>query len=190
MRDFQNWNDIQGIEDGQEFDRPAPGGYIVKITEVEDREDQEGLLISYDIARGDYTGYAADTFNRAGFWPLRTWVSYKVKAERFFKGFITCVEVSNPNYHFSTRDVQGLVGKYFGVVLGEEQYRKNNGDVGIRLYTAQKRSGQAIKSGDFKIPDLKPLAPDKEGSGSAAAAGGMAGGGFLDLADDDGELPF
>lgn len=189
MREIQNWDDIQAIEDGQGYDSPAPGGYIVKITEVEDREEQEGLLISYDIARGDYTGYAADTELRAGFWPLRTWVSYKDSALRFFKGFITCVEVSNPNYHFSTKNVQGLVGKYFGVVLGEEQYRKKNGDVGIRLYTAQRRSGQAIKNGDFKIPDLKPL-KENQGGGSVTAASGMAGGGFMDLADDDGKLPF
>lgn len=69
--------------------------------------------------------------------------SYKQKALRFFKGFKTAVEESNRNYTFKN-DPQSLVGKFMGVVLGEEEYRANDGSVKTRLYVHEVRSGKTL----------------------------------------------
>ena len=190
------WAQIQELQDGAEFENPPPGGYIVKITRVEDRESQEGLLLELDIARGDYTGFAQGTFDRAGFWPLKTWVSYKDSALRFFKGIKTCLETSNPKYRFDTRNVQGLVGRYFGAVLGEEEYRRKNGEIGKRLYVDQKRAAQSIQQGDFKIPELKKYKPKASDKSTPAPQYAQPQpynapplNEFAEL-EDDGELPF
>ena len=96
--------------------------------------------------------------------------------------------MSNKGYQFDDRNVQGLVGKYFGVVLGEEEYWKNNGDIGKKLYVAQVRSYKAIRNGDFKIPELKKL--DGQAPRAAQPARPVPVG-FSDIGDDDdGEIPF
>lgn len=200
MRQFSDaeWNSITPVQEG-EFDRLPPGGYIVQIVAVEDREDKEGLLISYDIVRGDYIGYAKKTDEQAGFWPLKTWVSYKQTALKFFKGFVTSVEMSTPKFRFNPRDPQCLLGKYFGAVIGDEEYIKNSGEVGLRHYTAQKRSVQAVQQGDFKEPEFKKLkggAPAPSAPVYPATPTPFAPPSapteqvWAELKDDDGELPF
>lgn len=179
MRDITNWDDIQE-QNGGEFERPAPGGYIARIVRVEDVEDREYLKIEWDFEDGKYKGDNQATYDRAGFWPIALIRSYKEKALGFFKGFKTCVEVSNPGYVFDTRNVQGLVGKLFGVVIGEEEYTKNDGSIATRNYVNACRSVKAIREGDFKVPELKKLAacPAPEPQQFSA------------LEDNDSEFPF
>lgn len=87
-----------------------------------------------------------------------------------------------------------MCGKVIGIVLGEEEYRKNDGGIGTRLYVAQVRSIKSIETGDFKVPELKKLAADTAPVAAAPAGYGAAsagyGAGFAELSDDDGELPF
>lgn len=174
-----NWKDVS---DATEFKRPGPGGYIIKIMSVEDVEEKEYLKFEFDFADGEFKNYYKDLYANRGFWGGTFIRSYKEKALPFFKAFKTSVEVSNPGFEFKN-DPQSLVGKYLGAVLGEEEYRANDGTIKKRLYFAQARSGQAIRKGEFEVPELKKLAPQD---------GGSSGGGdsFMDLADDDGELPF
>lgn len=148
-----NWDDVK-----EESSRPVPGGYAARITSVEDREDKEYLLIQWDFADGEYKGSNQATFDQFGFWPMSFVRSYKHKALPFFKGFKTSVEMSNRNYVFRN-DPQSLVGKFVGVVLGEEEYQAKDGTVKTRLYVDQVRSGKAIRDGDFKVPELKRFTP-------------------------------
>lgn len=157
MRHIEDWNAIQEQNDGS-FELPEPGGYIARIARVEDVENKEYLRIEWEFDEGKYKGSNQATFNRAGFWPSLLIRSYKETAMGFFKGFKTCVEVSNPGYVFDDRNVQALVGKVLGVVLGVEEYTKNNGSVGTRNYVDACRSAKAIREGDFKTPELKKLA--------------------------------
>ena len=131
MRQIENWDEIQ---EASEFERPAPGGYIARIVTVEDEEEKEYLRIEWDFEEGAYKGDNAATFNRAGFWPNALIRSYKKTAERFFKAFITSVEVSNPRYRFDPKNPKphDLEGKRMGVVLGEEEYIKKDGTTGVR----------------------------------------------------------
>jgi hypothetical protein len=173
-----NWNDVQ-----DEIHSPVPGGYAAKIVRVEDNEEKEYLKIEWEFADGEFKGVNQEVYDAFGYWPLAFICSYKQKALRFFKGFKTAIEQSNRNFVFNN-DPQSLVGKYVGVVLGEEEYlsTKHN-EVRTRLYVAEKRSGKAIREGDFKIPALKKLASGATGSITPAQN-------FALLEDDDAELPF
>lgn len=176
-----NWNEVQ-----DDIRRPVPGGYAAKITEVIDNEDKEYLLIRWEFADGEYKGCNQETFDAFGFWPIAFVKSYKEKALRFFKGFKTAVEESNRNFVFKN-DPQSLVGKYMGVVLGEEEYLDKEGNLKTRLYVDQVRSGKAIRDGDYKVPDLKKL---PAGSAAPATAYASAANNYAVLTDDDAELPF
>lgn len=175
-----NWETVQ-----DEVRQPVPGGYAAKITRVEDREDKEQLLIEWEFADGEFKGANKETMTVFGFWPYAFVQSYKDKALRFFKGFKTAVENSNPGFVFKN-DPQSLVGKFVGVVLGEEEYVSNAGQVKTRLYVAEKRSGKAIREGDFKVPELKKLDPSKTSTPAYAAPAQN----YAPITVDDAELPF
>lgn len=208
MVDIQNWDEIPDV---QEYDRPQPGGYIATICDYQDvdRLDQYGkgqyLKIFWDFAEGSLAGSLNDAFLRMGYWfYYGTFIrSYKPKAMKFFKAFKTCLEISNPHYTFNTRNLDAMKGKRIGVVLGEEEYHKEDGTVGKRLYVAAVRSVKAIQDGDFKVPALKKQgnsgSPAFSGGGYGSSSGfGKRGGSglsqesasFQELADNDGDLPF
>ena len=150
-----DWNNVQEVSD-----RPTPGGYAAKIISVDDVESKEYLRICWDFADGEFKGDNQRCFDSYGFYPMSFVRSYKEKALPFFKAFKTAVEKSNPGFEFKD-DPQSLVGKYVGVVLGEEEYQKRDGSYGTRLYVSEARSGEAIRKGDFKIPEFKRL-PDSQ----------------------------
>lgn len=177
-----NWNDVQ-----DDVRRPVPGGYAARITKVTDVEDKEYLLIEWDFADGPMKGANKETFDAFGYWPMAFVQSYKDSALRFFKGFKTAVEQSTPGFVFDCGNPHGLVGKFVGVVLGEEEYYSTkHGDVRKRLVVVEKRSGKAIREGDYKVPELKKLDSAKIPSGSYAAVTPE----MPELNDEDDDLPF
>lgn len=147
------WREANDIAEGK---RLQPGGYICRIVSAEDVPDKEYLKISYDIALGDYKDYWKETFDRFGTWNGNFYKSYKEKALPFFKGFMTAVEESNSGYIFND-DERTLTGKLVGLVIGEEEYRKQDGKIGKRFYVDAVRSVEAIKKGEFEVPELKTL---------------------------------
>lgn len=159
MKHIENWDDIQEQQPG-EFELPAPGGYIARIVNVDDVENKEYLRIKWEFEEGQYKGSNAETYNRAGFWPIVLIRSYKPKALGFFKAFKTSVEMSNKGYAFDDRRPGELAGKLMGVVLGEEEYIKGDGSAGKRLYVYQVRSVKAVRNNDFEVPKLKRLKQD------------------------------
>lgn len=173
-----NWDNVKEV---QEFEQVKPGGYICGITKVEDVPDKEYLMIEYDIIEGKYKGYYKSLFDAKAFWVGRFIKSYKEKALPFFKAFKTAVELSNPGYIFMN-DPHSLRGKKVGLVLAEEEYISNTGEVKTRLYVAQIRAVKAIKDGDFTVPQLKKLKEDNTSSPSVNVNN-------TDVNDDD-EYPF
>jgi hypothetical protein len=169
---------------GGERERLPAGGYICKITRVEDFPDKQYLKIEFDIADGQYKGWYGDIFKRANFWGGNFIRSYKDSATVFFKGFITAVEESNPNYKWNWQE-QTLVGKWIGLVLGYEEYENRNHEIKERIYVAQNRSGKAIKNGDFTVPELKRLK-----QASKPAAPGSAYDSMADMQETDVKMPW
>lgn len=176
-----NWDTVQ-----DEVRRPVPGGYAARITKVEDNIEKKYLYIEWEFAEGDFKGCNQETFDAFGFWPMPIRKSYKPAALRFFKGFKTAVEMSNRNFVFNN-DPQSLVGKFVGVVLGEEEYLGRDGNIKTRLYVAETRSGKSIRDSDFKVPDPKRYTPS---AGPASAAAAAPANNYAYILDNDAELPF
>lgn len=174
---------LDAVQEAQEFERLGPGGYVCGIVRAEDVPEKEYLRIEFDVAEGPFKNYFRDMRDRLALdnWPAAgvMYRSYKDSALPFFKQFITCVQVSNSGYVFKN-DESTLSRKLFGVVMGEEEYIKNDGSVGTRLKAGMVRSIKAIHDGDFKVPAMKKLPASATPASSEYAP--------IDAADED--LPF
>ena len=80
-----------------------------------------------------------------------------------FKGFTTAVEKSNKNFEWNWDETK-LKNKIFGVVIGEEEYQNQKGQVRVRNYVAAVRSVETIEKGDFTVPEFKKLDVTKTAS--------------------------
>lgn len=149
-------DNFENVSEASEIQRMPAGGYVCRVWSVEDVPEKEYLKIQYDIAEGTWKDYAANTMERAGFWPLSMIKSYKKAAAGFFKRFIAAVEKSNGNFVWNW-DETALEGRLFGAVVGEEQYTKNSGDIGTRFYVDREMAASRIREGDFSVPELKTL---------------------------------
>ena len=98
-------------------------------------------------------------------------------------GFLKAVDDSNGTNFVEKAEKgfpeQQLVGKGVGILLGYEEYVNYRGEIRERSRVAATRSVDAIRSGDYKVPELKKIVP-------AADVPATAPEGFT--ADD--ELPF
>lgn len=168
-------NDWENIKESGTFERLAPGAYIVKILNVKDFPEKEYLKISFDIAEGEKKGFFKKSFD-ADTRDQKKWPnggsfirSYKQTAAGMFKGFVSAVEASNKGYTFDFEE-QTLVGKVVGVVVGDEEFFNQKGQVRTRTYVNAIRSVDAIKSGDYKIPELKKLDASKVTTAAATTS--------------------
>ena len=161
MREITNFENVQAASG--EYSRPTAGGYICKIMDVTDvplnssTGKGDYLKIEYDIADGEFKGYYKEAFDRfGGNWWASLIRSYKETALGMFKHFTMCVEDSNPGYEWDWNE-KGLIGKFVGLVLGEEEYQGNDGSIKKKLYVKDVKTIEQIKKNDFRVPELKKL---------------------------------
>lgn len=161
MKAINNYEEVQASSG--EFERLPSGGYICKITLADDFPLDEStgkgdyLKVEFDIASGDFKDYYIEQYKRyPNFWGGTMYRSYKEKALPMFKHFTNCVEESNAGFTWAW-DEKSLVGKFIGLVIGEEEYEKNDGSVGVRMYVKDVKTVEQIKANDFKVPELKKL---------------------------------
>lgn len=180
MKKIENFENVE-VSTG-DYKKVIPNGYVCRITEVEDfpfdKKTQKGdyLKLEYDIAEGDLQGYYKEAFDRVGSWWASFFRSYKTTALGMFKHFINCVSESNPKFTWNW-DEDTLRGQFVGLVLGEEEYKKNDGTVGTRLYVKDIKTVEEIRKGDFKVPALKKLPVEDIPT-------------FTEITGDDDDLPF
>ena len=162
-------NNFDKIQESGSFEKLPVGGYIIKILAVDDVPEKEYLKIFFDINDGEKKGFFQKAFKEdtraEKKWPnagscIR---SYKEKALPMFKGFTNAIENSNKGYKWNF-DEKSLVNKVVGVVIGEEQYLNQKGQVRTRTYVSAVRSVDTIKKGDFTVPELKKLDATKVSS--------------------------
>lgn len=159
MKRIENWENIK--ENGG-FEKLSPGGYIVKLLNIQDVPEKEYLKISFDIDEGEKKGFFAEQYKNSTQtdkkWPnagsfIR---SYKTTAASMFRGFTNAVENSNKGYTFDFNE-ESLKGKKVGIVVAEEEFVNQKGQVRVRTYVSAVRSVDAIKKGEFTVPELKKL---------------------------------
>lgn len=148
----KNWNEIEETEFA---DKLPEGGYVLRITAVEDVPEKEYLWIVYDIAEGDYTGHYSDGWGKENPWAHRFVRSYKDSAEGMFKAFINRVEESNKGFKWDNVDEGQFVGKEIGAVFQKELYTNDKGEDKERLNMFRVYASQDIRNGDFKVPEPK-----------------------------------
>jgi hypothetical protein len=119
------------------------------------------MRIAFDIADGEHEGFYDRQFKRKkqnnadAKWPGMYYQTIKEDDLKYFKGFITVIENSNPGYKWDW-DEQKLKGKIFGGVFGEEEYTGNDGQVKTSVKCRFVASVDRIKEG-VKIPEIKRL---------------------------------
>lgn len=151
--------DLSNVQMG--FEKLPVGGYVCAVKTVTDVPDKEYLKIEFDIVKGDKKGwykkqYDTDTRENKK-WSGTLCRSYKEAALPMFKGWITSLEESNANFKWDGEHEQSMVNKYFGAVMGEEEYLNGKGQLRTRVVPVGIHSVKTIESGDFKIPELKKL---------------------------------
>jgi hypothetical protein len=180
--------DLTNVEEAKDGVRLPAGAYICKITKVEDISDKEYLKVTYDITSGEFAGYYAKGREEHPDWPwYGAYVkSYKPKALPMFKRFCSAVNKSNDNYIFdggsANSDEQTLVGKKIGLLMGEEEYYGNDGELRTRLYIRSEFPVSELSK--QKVPALKKLKEEDTAPGAATDE-------FLNIPDGAGDdLPF
>ena len=164
MKKIDNFDKVQ--ENGGGFKRIPDGAYIVGIKKVTDNPEKKYLRIELDVCKGEYKNWYQKLYDahkrETKYWPRDGVLvrSYSDKALPFFKGFITSVTKSNKNFNWEW-DEQKLVNKVFGVVIGTEEYERQNGGIGKRPYIASVHSVETIEKGEYEIPALKELTTTK-----------------------------
>lgn len=179
---------INGYDEAQaltgEYEVLEAGGYICKILNAKEEKSQSGkdmLVIAFDIEEGDHKDYFKRRFDndtRADKkWPVNGIYRQMLEGEKaagYFKGLITSLEASNPNFKWDW-DENKLKGLKFGGLFGREQYEAFDGSLKFSTKLQFIRSVEKIKSGDFQIPQDKLLNKKQEDE-------------FITVSDD--ELPF
>ena len=178
-----NWG---AVEEAKEFERLGSGGYVCRIVKVIDNPAKEYLQVFMDVTEGAFKDFGAEAEKRNNNdWSyIRMFRSYKEKAQGMFKAFLSALEKSNPNFKADTfdGDENKLVGLFIGIVLGFEEYIKNDGTVGVRTYVRSMTTPDKIRKHDYKVPDLKKLttAPEVQASANTSTPTDV----------DDDECPF
>ena len=154
---------------GTSFDLPA-GGYICTIIEpvLNDNpaEGKANIELHVDIAEGEYAGYFQQLEDRFAFWGLKGWMSFKESQLGEFQRICMALCNSNPGLQFNPFapggvDIDVLRGKSIGVVIGKEEYKSNSGDIREKNKVAKFIEVEKIRSGKYKVPQLKKLAADE-----------------------------
>lgn len=183
MRKYENFDKVEAYTG--EYEKLEPGGYVCKILQVKVEEKNYGHLmrIAFDIAEGEHKDYYKRLFDRTKQngsnevkWRGMYYQTVKEDSLQYFKGFITAIENSNLGYKWNW-DEKTLVGKLFGGVFGEEEYKGADGKIKLGVKCMQVRSVDKIRNGEYTIPSVKKL--------SASADSG-----YTVVADEDSELPF
>lgn len=153
MEKIENWDNVEakGMED---FKALPIGAYECVIKEAnihKNKETQkESFKVSIDIASGEFKDYFQKRYDNSSFHPKKwdnnavKYLAFKGDNVSYFKGFITCVENSNPGYKWDW-DESKLTGKKICGVFQYEEYQKQDGSNAVKVRLNKFRSIDKIK---------------------------------------------
>ncbi len=192
MRDYEEATASTG-----DYQRMGAGGYVAQIQAVrtdgpasygKGRIDyvnsKEYVKLIYDIAEGDFAGRFSDDYWSGEDKDYGHQIFLSWKNMGAFKGNIQALDESNPGFDalaaFQADRWELFIGKKVGIVLGEEEYRANDGSVKTKLGLPRLKSVQDIRAGKFKVPAPKKLKDDEQSYNAAPAAPSGNGGSVYD----------
>lgn len=158
---MKKWNDYDTTQIIGSKKRLPAGGYVCKVLAAEEKEYGWGsvLLISFDIAEGQYKGFYAEQYEKQA--KDKKWKGvYRLnvpkddgtekddKLKKNFKTFIHHIESSNGGYRWDWNETS-LIGKQFGGVFGEKEYSVD-GNSGF--YTTMRYTGPVEGIENVAIP--------------------------------------
>lgn len=194
--------DYDQVQVGGDFKTLPAGGYVCTIKKAKAGETSAGLPrveAMYDIAEGEYARYFKDRYDASikedhnAKWPYHgtlrvTAVDENGNTKKMFKSFCTAVEQSNDVKLPRDDDkafLKALEGMTIGVIFGREEYEDTFGHRRWATKPRWYRSAEAIRSGDYQIPDDVPYQP--QSSGYTYGAGFQSADSFSAAEDD---IPF
>ena len=153
MKVIDNWEEVEakGMED---FKSLPIGAYECIIREAKvyknPNTEKESFRVQVDIASGDYKGYFQQRYDN-NTRSDKTWdnnstryLAFQGDNVSYFKGFITCVENSNPGYKWDWDETK-LKGKKICGVYQYEEYEKQDGTKGVKVRLNKFRSLDKMK---------------------------------------------
>ena len=175
MQQYRNWNNVQAAGD---FKALKPGGYVLQIKAVREEVSQNGnpmLVIAFDIAEGEFKGYYGDLFAKSTAQDKK-WPNGGVhrvllpkdngsdddnRTMSKLKGLITGLAESNRNYNPNEYwNIDQMKGRLIGGLFRKEEYENQKGERKWTTKLAWTISVPRIKTGDFEIPEDRPLPED------------------------------
>ena len=188
---------FNGLEIKKSVGASAPlpaGGYVAKIlnAKVEEYSWGEVLVISFDIAEGEYKDFFSKQY-RENTREDKKWKGnfrltvpqesnqYFDSQKRTFGNAIWAIEESNPGYHWDWNEPE-LKGKMVGVLFRNFEWAMED-RTGWSTEACTFVSVEDVRTGNFKQPKDKPLR--NKATNNAPASN------FTVLDDDSlGDLPF
>lgn len=160
------------------------GGYICRVLKAEEKNDKNGkpmIHIAFDIIDGEFTGHFMNLYQsrkKASEDPMNVkfpfegqmWIPIydyndANKTSSKFKGFCTALEDSGTQVWSPNNDflMQNIKDAEIGIIF-QNQESEYNGKTSWRAVPWGCRSVEAIESGDYFVPDDKPL-PQEQNTG-------------------------
>ena len=149
---------------------PIPaGGYVAKIlnAKVEEYSWGEVLVISFDIAEGEYKDFFSKQY-KENTREDKKWKGnfrltvpnegnqYFDSQKRTFGNAIWAIEESNSGYHWDWNE-DSLKGKMVGVLFRNFEWEMDDGRSGWSTECCTFVSVEDVRTGNFKQPKDKPL---------------------------------
>jgi hypothetical protein len=201
MEKIENWNEVEakGMED---FKALPIGAYECVIRDAEVYKNttsgKESFRVQVDIASGEYKGYFQKRYDNNTS-STKTWdnnstryLAFEGDNIAYFKGFITCVENSNPGYKWDWDETK-LKGKKICGVYQYEEYENQEGRKGVKVRLNKFRSLDKMK--DIEVSDSVKLLngsymsiDDYNEKNEKATAEEIFGASIVET--DPGEMPF
>lgn len=163
---LKQWNLVDPA--GQGGEKLPAGGYVIRITKVEDNDKDEYLTVRYDVAEGEHTGHFSDDFGESHPYVHEFRRYYSDKAQNFFAQFLHAIEESTPEFSIerwqTTCNPFELEGCVLGAVFQYERYTNQKGEDKERSNFIAAYPAQDIREGNFKVPEVKDSRESAKGS--------------------------
>jgi hypothetical protein len=179
--------DWTNVKESTGNSRPGPGGYVLKIVGVTDYALDGYLLFQWDYAEGDGFVDLNRALQETQGWAYPTFRQYyKGKSEGWFKHLLNTLERSNPGqFNVAAWQVNSDENQFknlkFGALMGDEEYiDKKTGEIKTATKIRALVNAADIRNGNFKIPVIKKLDPNKATATTSPTATATPAAGTVD----------